>query len=93
MGDVADMMLDGTLCQGCGEFIGEDFPSYCGSCLSIGDERAGQKAAQPAVKVECSVCQRRIKPVGLKDHMRDAHGITSSSTRAGVNLLPALKVE
>jgi hypothetical protein len=31
MGDIADMMLDGTLCEGCGEFIGEDegYPRYC----------------------------------------------------------------
>lgn len=37
MGDIADMMLDGTMCQGCGEFLcdGEDgpgYPGYCSSC-------------------------------------------------------------
>lgn len=31
MGDIADMMLDGTLCEACGTFIGEGsgFPQYC----------------------------------------------------------------
>lgn len=31
MGDVADMMLDGTLCEGCGDFIGDGdgYPQYC----------------------------------------------------------------
>ena len=32
MGDVADMMLDGLLCEGCGVFLdGEEpgFPRYC----------------------------------------------------------------
>ena len=31
MGEIADMMLDGTLCEGCGKFIGSDvgYPQYC----------------------------------------------------------------
>src|SRR6185312_10679181 len=32
MGEIADMMLDGTLCEGCGEFMGDDgdgWPRYC----------------------------------------------------------------
>lgn len=31
MGEIADMMLDGTLCEGCGTYIGEGsgFPGYC----------------------------------------------------------------
>ena len=31
MGEIAEMMLDGTLCEGCGEFIGSDngYPTYC----------------------------------------------------------------
>lgn len=33
MGEIADMMLDGTLCEGCGEYIddegGDGIPRYC----------------------------------------------------------------
>lgn len=31
MGEIAEMMLDGTLCEACGEFIwgGSGFPQYC----------------------------------------------------------------
>jgi len=31
MGEIAEMMLDGTLCECCGEFIGHDtgIPGYC----------------------------------------------------------------
>jgi hypothetical protein len=31
MGEIAEMMLDGTLCEGCGEYIGksEGYPQYC----------------------------------------------------------------
>lgn len=34
MGDISEMMLDGTLCETCGEFIGEPvgYPRYCGGC-------------------------------------------------------------
>lgn len=34
MGEIADMMLDGTLCEGCGVYLGDEdgFPSYCVGC-------------------------------------------------------------
>lgn len=34
MGEYAEMMLDGTCCACCGEFLGTDagFPIYCGGC-------------------------------------------------------------
>ena len=34
MGDIADMMLDGTLCEGCGVFLGDGFgfPGLCADC-------------------------------------------------------------
>jgi hypothetical protein len=35
MGEIAEMMLDGTLCEGCGEFLNEEplgYPGYCFSC-------------------------------------------------------------
>lgn len=37
MGEISDMMLDGTLCEQCGEFIDDDeggeFPRKCAACL------------------------------------------------------------
>lgn len=39
MGDIADMMLDGTLCTQCGEFLLSDgsnpagYPVYCETCI------------------------------------------------------------
>ena len=34
MGEIAEMMLDGTLCQMCGVYLGEDdgFPVTCAGC-------------------------------------------------------------
>jgi len=36
MGDIAEMMLDGTLCEGCGVYLpgeGEGIPRYCRDCF------------------------------------------------------------
>ena len=82
MGEIAEMMLDGTLCEGCGVYLegeGQGFPRYCGGCRS--DRRKGTQEPQfnaprnPA-KVACPTCGRHVKAVGLKDHQRDAHGLT-----------------
>ena len=42
MGEISEMMLDGTLCEGCGEYIGSDngYPTYC-SPECAGDRGAG----------------------------------------------------
>lgn len=37
MGEIAEMMLDGTMCQCCGEWLndgedGDGFPMYCEGC-------------------------------------------------------------
>lgn len=40
MGEIAEMMLDGTLCEGCGEYLGEDlgYPGYCNACAEVQNE-------------------------------------------------------
>lgn len=40
MGEIADMMIDGTMCQVCGEFMGDPvgYPLTCGGCKSRGDD-------------------------------------------------------
>ena len=40
MGEIAEMMLDGTMCQQCGEFMGEaeGYPITCGACLAANKE-------------------------------------------------------
>jgi len=45
MGEIAEMMLDGTLCEGCGEYLDnglDGFPQLCAGCAQ--DRRkAGSK--------------------------------------------------
>lgn len=70
MGDIADMMLEGDLCQGCGEYMGEGdgFPVWCASC------EPAPKSNPAADKCPCTLCGKRVKFAGLKDHMRVVHG-------------------
>lgn len=81
MGDIADMMLDGSLCEGCGGYIdgeAEGIPRYCSKKCAKDrgalEPHENQIYKAPAAKVSCPTCKRRVKPAGLKDHMRDAHG-------------------
>ena len=48
MGEIADMMLDGTLCEGCGGYLGGDgfaVPLLCADCAK--DRRKEGKDVQP----------------------------------------------
>jgi hypothetical protein len=83
MGEIADMMLDGTLCEGCGEYMGSSrgFPRLCPSC-----RRASATIGTPyfpaprnPAKVACEVCGRHVKRVGLEQHKRDTHGSSGSA--------------
>lgn len=85
MGEMAEMMLDGTLCEGCGSYIddhgGEGIPRYCSKqCaqdrgfddyVTTGDRSVN--SVNPK-KTNCPRCMKRVKIVGLADHIRDAHG-------------------
>lgn len=73
MGEIAEMMLDGTLCEGCGVYLeGESAgdPRRCAGCR----HDAKHPVHHPLAKTACKACGRRVKFTGLRDHMRDAHG-------------------
>jgi len=70
MGEVAEMMLDGTLCEGCGELINLNppgYPCYCAQCRPNHSKQAVPN------KVICPTCKKKVKRTGLRDHIRDAH--------------------
>lgn len=70
MGEIADMLLDGTMCEGCGEWFGDGqapgYPRY--------HKRCRPKPAPIPPKVKCGVCGKKVKAAGLADHTRAAHG-------------------
>lgn len=90
MGEIADMMLDGTMCQGCGVWLhdgadGPGYPGYCHSCArdaNTVEAKTRRANAPPTAKVACPTCGRKVKSAGLKDHQRDAHGASPPKTPA-----------
>lgn len=82
MGDVADMLIDGTLCEDCGAVIDDDSPGHprcCNDCerergIAAVDSAARTLAAE--TRVTCRQCGKRVKYAGLRDHQRDKHGVT-----------------
>lgn len=103
MGEVAEMMLDGTLCEGCGVFLNQVGPGYPCLCSDCGAENKANKktaninahnesqAAQK--KVPCPTCGRRVKVAGLSDHMRDSHPPVPQSEAAPTHPLAHYKPE
>ena len=78
MGDIADMMLDGTLCECCGVALDEGkslgVPGYCSKQCAI--ERGVTIAAKPkpsAGKMQCPFCPRQVKITGLGQHVLAVH--------------------
>ena len=73
MGEIADAMLDGSLCEGCGAYIGCDvgYPQYCSP------ECAGDLVAYtppPERPYSCNVCDRRFgSDEAQAQHRRDKH--------------------
>lgn len=81
MGEYAEMMLDGTCCEGCGTYIddagGDGIPRYCSNQCAR-DRGATHALPNPVnvpnpKKTNCGVCGKRVKKAGLADHMRIAH--------------------
>ena len=91
MGEIAEMMLDGTMCEGCGEFMdigGEPagYPVRCAACGEEPDDSQPVNYKAPAYKpFICehgkapgfTGCQRRFQTEQARDqHRRDKHDQT-----------------
>lgn len=83
MGEYAEMMLDGTCCCSCGEFLdgdGDGIPAYCSSCqpepLKNNVKRAISIKSKPEKKVPCAHagCNKKfIDQNAMKNHLRTFH--------------------
>ena len=65
MGEIADMVLEGTLDEETGEYIGE-----------LNEEFFGEKSPGFPISYErtvCQICNKRCKAGGLLAHMRAKH--------------------
>ena len=84
MGEYAEMMLDGMVCQWCGEFMGEGdgFPTICAGCQAAeGVDQFGRKPEELKRTMECSEkgCHRKFKTHdAYLQHWRDKHDTAGS---------------
>lgn len=71
MGEYADMVINGEVCQFCLEPLSSDngYPSTCAGCMQ---DEVEEKPKDP--KVKCPTCGKRVKPTGLEMHCKVVHG-------------------
>ena len=75
MGEIAEMMLDGTLCEQCGEYMGNScgHTQVCAGCRST-EKSEPTKPKQHFSKITCQICNKRVSIVGIGNHLKDSHG-------------------
>lgn len=79
MGDIAEMMLDGTLCQCCGGYLGADgdYPQSCNDCKK--DEMLTVKAKHSSLpkmkKIECPKCKKWFGNLQQHDYYKHGAGM------------------
>lgn len=81
MGEIADAIVDGEICQICCCPDGEAARGYPFTCAECGGEELGDEFFESAVPVGpecvCPECGKTLKSlIGVMDHMRDKHGKT-----------------
>lgn len=80
MGEIAEMMLNGTLCSWCGTRLhggaaGNGFPQLCPECAKDGEP-------VPQRSFRCKKCGKECKSeIGVSNHMRDKHKEPHNATR------------
>lgn len=81
MGDVADAMLDGTLCQCCGEFLGDGdgYPTFCSECEpeEVIEVKSGKEASR----------DKRASNTVRSTQILVDHGIKFESKNNGAHLI------
>jgi len=75
MGDIANDVIDGFLCQLCLSIMSDHkSPGYPRTCRECKKEATNMHAHHHTSKVKCPVCHKQVKEMGLAQHQRDAHG-------------------
>lgn len=78
MGDIADQIVNGDICQMCccTEGSGEGYPFTCRECLGemgLEDEPTLGNPAVAKNKTQCPLCHKRVRQIGLQNHVKEVH--------------------
>ena len=78
MGEIADQIVNGECCEFCCMPLEEPtgYPVRCHSCAFEVDEVSVDPISPNSqrLKSTCPICKRRIKSVGLLNHIESEHG-------------------
>ena len=78
MGDIADMMLEGDLCAGCGSYMGgesDGIPRYCSSDCEPNDYKQAKKNINKTEKIPCPMCKKKCNgKQGVEANIKKLHG-------------------
>lgn len=63
MGEISEGMIDGTLCQTCGVYLGDglDYPHNCKSCERDSAPKRKTIAALAKKEIYCDVCKKMFQ--------------------------------
>ncbi len=87
MGEYADMMIDGTCCVQCGEYLFNDdpwgIPELCEGCQSdLAQKQPPRPKPSKNRPHQCGNCGKTFSTQhGLSQHSRDKHGALSTQDR------------
>lgn len=81
MGEIADLMINGDICEGCGVELGgegDGYPRRCSGCAreykSEPVVEQPKKGGRPMPKVRCPLCAKPCSARGIADHLIQKHG-------------------
>lgn len=88
MGEVAESLIDGTCCQGCGVFIGEGegFPRTCDSCND--DGKRGKAERRAVASDQFAEASRVASANGMTLLKRSDQHYTLRATRWALEIYP-----
>lgn len=71
MGEIADTIINGGMCQYCGECFDDEpgYPRTCLACESDGEDFIEKKPR----KIECPECGKHVTEQGLSQHIAAKH--------------------
>lgn len=76
MGEIADWILEGGLCQTCGAYLEDgNEPGYPRTCAGCQDNERVEKSDAKIISCIYSRCRKRFNTsAAMKQHCRDKHG-------------------
>ena len=95
MGDIAEAMLEGEMCEQCGEWLGDGpgYPRLCPGCASeerrLNPRQPEKPQARTPATMACPDCGKLLRgPAAVMQHQNAKHGAKHSPLTIDVTRTP-----